>query len=103
MSDLTEKVDELFARFGGTVPRDEIITSLLRACAAEHWHSMNLRIAELEQWKDEAVKILDGWDHVADLFNPRPDDLGRSKYQIVAEQIEQLQRKLAAALKETTK
>lgn len=59
MNDLTEKVDELYVRFGGTVPRDEIITSLLRTCAAEHWHAMNLHIKELEA---ELAEVASWWE-----------------------------------------
>lgn len=49
------------------------------------------RIAQLEQWKDEAARALEGWDRVADLFESRPDDLGRPKHQIVTGRITELE------------
>ena len=61
-------------------------------------------VKELERWKQEAVEVLGDWDKVAEMVPLKPENLGKSKAVIVADEIhilrcknEGLQSKLNAA------
>ena len=50
-------------------------------------------IERLRQWKREAIEVLGSWDVVSGLVTPAPEDLGRSKSDLVAQEIQRLRAK----------
>jgi L-aminopeptidase/D-esterase-like protein len=52
------------------------------------------RIEELERWKREATEVIANWDLVAEMVTPRTQDLGRSKADLVADEVTRLRGQL---------
>lgn len=81
-NDLTGRLRAEAGTLDAYCGRDDI--DALLGEAADH-------IDKLERWKREATEVLAGWDRVSSMLPGRAANLGRSKSDVVADRIEQLE------------
>lgn len=63
----------------------------LRDGVAAEFQRLNRQIKELENWKREAIEVIEQWDEVYDLVKTGATDLGKTKSSIVAKHIQNLE------------